>query len=313
MAKPSVNEAEFIRLFQELGGNATAKFLGVTPRNVFRRRRFLERQYNLSFAPPAGVTIPIDLHPGRLEIELTNGIILVGSDCHYWPGEVSLMHRVFVRACKEFRPKIVILNGDVLDLGRVSRHPVIGWEKLPAVADEITAGQARLCEIENATFRARKIWNLGNHDARFETYIATHAEELAKIHGVHMKDHFPHWEPAWSVWVNDQVVIKHRWKGGDYATRNNTIKSGKTIVTGHLHTAHVDPWKDYNGRRWGVDTGCLAEPYARAFGYLEDNPRNWQSAFAILTFHDGELLPPELVEKWDDTHFTFRGAIIECR
>ena len=71
---------------------------------------------------------------------------------------------------------------------------------------------------------------------------------------------------------------------------------------------------NYNGRRFGVDTGCLAEIDGPQFyNYTEDSPTNWASGFAVLTFHNGKLLYPELVHKFDKDHIEFRGQIIKVR
>lgn len=252
-------------------------------------------------------------HPGRLLHEVKNGVVLVGSDAHYWPGPASVGHRAFVKFCKEYKPAAVVLNGDVIDAATISRHPPIGWENRPTVQQEIEAAQDRLSEIESACGKARKIWTLGNHDGRFETRLATVAPEFAKVHGLHLRDHFPLWEPCWSLWINDDVVVKHRFKGGIHAPHNNTMWAGKTMITGHLHSAKVIPLSDYNGTRYGVDTGCIADPSHRAFlDYTEDNPKNWRSGFAVLTFRDGRLMQPELVLAVDANHVEFRGELIRC-
>ena len=82
------------------------------------------------------------------------------------------------------------------------------------------------------------------------------------------------------------------------------------MVTGHLHSARVSPFTDYNGTRYGVDTGCVAEPDHKAFiDYTEDSPKNWRSATAFFTFKDGNLMMPELVTKWDDKRVQFRGEL----
>jgi len=108
------------------------------------------------------------------------------------------------------------------------------------------------------------------------------------------------------------VVVKHRYKGGIHATHNNTVGSGKTIVTGHLHSLKVTPYSDYNGTRYGVDTGTLADTDGPQFvDYLEDSPTNWRSGFIVLTFKDGELLYPEIVQKFSDNHIQFRGQVID--
>jgi hypothetical protein len=45
--------------------------------------------------------------------------------------------------------------------------------------------------------------------------------------------------------------------------------------------------------------------------YLEDSPTNWRSGFAVLTFHEGKLLWPELVHKWADGQIEFRGKVYD--
>jgi hypothetical protein len=176
----------------------------------------------------------------------------------------------------------------------------------------LTACVERLGEIESAANGAKLFWPLGNHDARFETRLAQAAPQYEGVRGFHLKDHFPAWAPCWSVWINDDVVVKHKFKNGIHATHNNTMWGGKTIVTGHLHSLKVTPLTDYTQTRWGVDTGTLAEPGGPQFvNYTEDNPTNWRSGFAVLTFRDGELLDPELcrVRKFDEV--VFRGMVLD--
>lgn len=313
MARPSsYSDNDFIQMFEQLGPNATARRLHVSRRSIYQRRVRLEEKLGKKIKPPGQPKYERGPdHPGRLTLQVSSGCMLVGSDCHYWPGPQSLMHKAFVKLAKELKPLAVILNGDVLDFGRISRHPPIGWEKLPEVADEIENAKDRLHEIAVAAGKARKIWTLGNHDARFETRLAQINPEYARVHGVHLHDHFPLWEPCWSVWINNNVVVKHRFRGGDHATWNNLLRAGKTMVTGHLHSAQVRPFTDYNGTRYGVDTGCIADSEHHAFvDYTEDNPKNWREAFAVLTFQEGRLLPPQLVTRWDNKRVVFQGEVI---
>ncbi len=249
---------------------------------------------------------------GRKSVELSGGIVLVGSDAHYWPGPPSTAHRAFVKFCKKLKPSIVVMNGDVLDASSISRHPPIGWNHIPSVKDELEVCQERLSEIGRAALKAQKFWPLGNHDARFETRLAQVAPEFKDVHGISLADHFPNWIGCWSLHINKNTVIKHRYKGGIHAPYNNAVNAGTSIVTGHLHSQKVTPHTDYTGTRYGVDTGCIADCYADAFqDYLEDNPRSWRSGFCVLTFHNGSLLPPELVTVMDENHVYFRGSLHE--
>jgi hypothetical protein len=317
MPQAACSESDFVILFEKHGPYETAKQLGVGVRSVFDRRVYLEKKLGRQITGPPGNSPNSTRHgvehPQRACIEVENGIVLVGSDAHIWPGPLSTAFRGLLKFCKDMKPRAVILNGDVCDFASNSRHPPIGWEKQPTVQQEIEAAQDVLHKLEMATPKgAERVWTLGNHDARFETRLATVAPEYAKVHGVHLRDHFPLWRPAWSCWVNDSVVIKHRFKGGMHATQNNTLWAGKTMVTGHLHSARVTAITDYNGTRWGVDTGCLANPDGPQFvDYTEDNPKNWRSAFGVLTFHKGRLLQPELALVHDADTIDFRGSLVK--
>lgn len=316
MGSPACDDDEFIALFKTHGPRNTAQILGVEERGVLARRNRLEERKGITISGPnldGYVRNAKQVRASqRLREDVKDGVVLVGSDAHYWPGEVSTAHRAFVHFCKELKPKIVVMNGDVLDGARISRHARIGWDNRPTVIEEIETCQERLDEIRQASPKKCKfIWPLGNHDARFETLLANTVPEYAHVHGTRLRDHFGWWEPCWSVWVNDEVIIKHRFKGGIHATHNNTMWSGKTMVTGHLHSLKVTPFSDYNGTRWGIDTGTLMDPYSdQTADYSEDSPQNHRSGFAVLTFKNGKLLWPELVWSRGDGEIEFRGEII---
>lgn len=318
-AKPICSDAEFIQLFREFGPAGACNALGINQRNVHTRRRALERRLGITIASPVepgspqkAPTFTAPDAPARIPLEISDGVVLVGSDSHYWPGVVTTAHRAFVKFNRDLKPKFVIKNGDELDFPSISRFMPIGWENRPKVQDEIENTQTMLHEITEQNKNAQYLWPLGNHDARFETRLAHAAPEFAKVHGVHLKDHFPRWKPCWSVWLNDDVVVKHRYKGGQHATKQNTLWSGKTMVTGHLHALQVRPHSDYNGTRWGVDTGTMAEPYGPQFvDYTEDSPKDWRTGFVVLTFHKGRLLWPEVVSVIGDGQVSFRGQVIQ--
>lgn len=312
------SDVEFIELFEQSGTAGTARHLGIDRRAVLRRRSRLEtrlsRQIEMVGAAPATRQSQRQTeHPQRAFLDIENGAVLVGSDAHYWPGKASTAHRALVRFAGEMNPQALIMNGDVTDCASISRHPPIGWERRPTLVNEIEAGQIRMAEIEDAVpAECSLVWPLGNHDSRFETRLATVAPEFAKIKGVHLSDHFSErWEPCWSAWINDAIVIKHRYKGGAHAAYNNAVGSGKTIVTGHLHSLKVSPFTDYNGTRWGVETGTLADPNGKQFvDYSEDNPKPHQSGFIVLTIRDYELLWPEVVYVRAPGEVEFRGNVI---
>lgn len=312
----SIPDEEFARRYQTEGPAEMAKAIGVSAQSVHARRAKVEAKLGIILTQPE-VSLPLDA-PGpdapRLELNVHDGIVFVGGDGHYWPGYTPTAHLAFCELARVMAPKVVVFNGDALDGSTISRHPPIGWEDLPSLEQELAVVQERLGEIEAATPTARHLWPLGNHDARFNTRLASMAPEFRNVEGTRLLHHFPAWEPCWAAFINgrDGVVVKHRFKGGVHAPHNNTLWAGRSIVTGHLHSLKVIPITDYNGTRYGVDCGCLAAPRGPQFNYTEQNPNNWRSGFAVLTFRNGHLLPPELCTVLNEAERTFhwRGEVM---
>jgi len=247
-------------------------------------------------------------HGARKLLPVKDGCVVVFSDAHFWPGHVSNANRALLHLLPKLRPYAVIDNGDSFDGASISRYPRIGWDHKPTVKEELDVGVERHTQIEAAAPNAMRTWNLGNHDARFENFLAAKAPEFQGIGGFHLKDHFPGWLPAWSTWIGDQVVVKHRMKGGQYAANNNALWAGRSIVTGHDHMLWAKPLTNYAGTTWGIDAGTLADVWGEMFkDYTEDHAVNWQSGFPILHFRAGKFTGPEFVNALPDGRVIFRG------
>lgn len=328
---PIVTDEEFIaawRRFQRPSKVADA--LGMSTRGVFERRRSIEAKHGVALpslvkknggptndAARRADTIAAtraEQYEGEMHDTITDGVVLVASDCHYWPGIVTEAHQAFVRLAKLLKPRIIVLNGDILDGARISRHPRIMWEKQPLLKDEIHAVQDRCGEIERAAGEAKLVRTIGNHDARFENYLSGRVTEVEGMPGSTLLDYLPKWRAGWALHLNARtdswVCIRHRpVVGGIHAAVNSTLKAGVSYVHGHLHQLKVTPWADYRGRRYGVDTGTMADITGPQFTYIEAGPVNWASGFAVLTFRAGRLLPPELVVV-DGGQAWFRGEAV---
>jgi hypothetical protein len=313
MPRARFSDAEFALMFESLGPARMARETGMNERALHARRRNVEYRIGRPLVAPSRQLQQRESGGNaRAALELRDGIVIVGSDAHYWPGIISTAHAGLVEFCGRMKPDVVVMNGDIVDGARIGRWPSIGWQYTPEFADELECVELRLSEIEAAAPKARRYWPLGNHDARFESLVANKTPELARVKGVHLKDHFPKWHPCWSLWINDQVVLKHRFKSSQHAAFLNAQQSGKSMVTGHLHRGIVYPWSDYTGTRWGVDMPWMGEAHGpQVVDYTEDNPVNWRSGFAVLTFIDGVMCQPELAFTHDVGVIEFRGQRIK--
>ena len=317
MAGYHLTDEEWIKAWNECGSvTLFAEKYKIAHRNVYARRRSLENRLGIqlpSFASQNPAYFKkVEQTPGnaRRGIDLEKGKVVVFSDAHFWPGEVTTAYKALLKIIKEHKPKVIVANGDIFDGAQASRHARIGWEKAPSVKEELEFCIEMMEGIEKVSNNAELIWTLGNHDARFETFLSAQTSMYEGVQGFTLKDHFPMWKPCWSFWVNEDTCIKHRWKGGFGAGRANTLNSGVNIVTGHTHNLAVQPLTDYNGTRYGIQTGFLADIHGEQFmAYTEDGCKDWRSGFALLSFERGRLILPELIQVCGEDEYEFRGAI----
>jgi hypothetical protein len=127
MAQPTIPEAEFVKLFKQLGAHGLARKLKINVRSVYFRRQGIERRLGEILKPPLETQIyAAERHglkkeyPHRAELNIQAGHVIIGSDFHYWPGEPSTCHRAFVQFIKKLKPQAVIANGDVMDAASIS-------------------------------------------------------------------------------------------------------------------------------------------------------------------------------------------------
>lgn len=314
--RAKTTDEEFIAAWKRCGGRieSVAEAVGVDSRRVLTRRRAIEKRHGIQLvAGQKALDMVIKANRAVVELKVTDGTVIIVSDCHYFPGHASTAHRGAVALTKRLKPKAFVVNGDAFDGATISRFPSLNYDRRPSVKEELEAVQLRLGEIEKATPPGcRLLWPAGNHDARWTTRLVNVAPEFAGALP-ELKDFFPAWTPCWRIDLNDDIVIRHREQGGIHAGHTNVARSvGKTVITGHDHQLSVTPLTGYGGTVYGVRTGMLADDAQddQFLGYLEGKAPSWISGGVVLTFREGRLLRPETFQKFDADRIEFRGELI---
>ena len=316
MAPPKVSDEEFISCWKRLGSAAAvARAIDISVRNVMSRRVRIEERYGiildvLENGKRGRPRVPVPKSGYRAINENVTGTVIVASDLHAWPGDRSVAFAALVELIKELKPVLIIANGDSLDNAAISRHPPIGWQSIPTVAEELDAAKELHAELESAApVGTPLVWLYGNHCMRFNTRLASEAPEFKGVPGASLEDHFPAWDFAMSMHLNKHTVVMHSWHNGVHSAYNNAVKSGVNTVTGHTHRLQAVQWADYNGLRWGIECGTLSEfgPDQPKFHYTLDRPVNWSQGFTVLNFApNGMLLEPEFCRVLNGQAY-FRG------
>lgn len=317
MSAPKVSETEFVALWYKHGGaKPLSDAIGVNEREIHRRRKRIEDRLGIELEqrtrPELGPQTR-RMSSLRREVSIDDGVVLVGSDAHYTPGQATSAHRAFVKLAAQLKPAAVILAGDVLDLASMSKHEASSWERQFTVKEEVESATDRMGEIFKAAPRAQRFLLWGNHDGgRFERFLVNNAPMMRGMPGMTFAEHFPEWSYHGSLMINGDTMVKHFWHTGIHGAYNNVIKSGVNMVTGHTHKLLTRPYTDYRGTRYGIECGCLADPDDEQFDYGMDSPKDHRSGFVVLTFKAGRLLPPEACEVVPGLGAVFRGAVVEA-
>src|SRR3990167_633011 len=278
-------------------------------RSVLRRRRVAEKELGIllpAFNDRRRGNFPVQQN---IDLELKKeSVILIGSDRHNLPGDTPHAFKAFLHLAADLKPDIIVINGDWFDFAAIGRFHRIGWQDRPDISAELEDGTDKLRDIELACPKAKRYFTLGNHDARYDGIIANRMPEFEGVDGSALAHHLKRWAVCLSMTVNDTFIIKHRWHGGIHSAYNNALRGGKNIATGHTHHLKIEPWTDYNGIRYAVETGTLSDLWDETFLYTENNPSNWQPGCAVITV-DQNLIFPEICPMVIDNNHRKRGLI----
>lgn len=299
-----VSADDFVKAWTSAGGSPSevAKLTGLTLRNIYARRARLEKLN--------GITLPTTDPYGRenayapaqfmrrRNFEITDGVVVVFSDPHWLPDHATVGQDALEAIIGRLKPQLIVCGGDALDGNTISRFdPTRGHHKRFSVREELDTCVMHFQAIQKVAGKARLAWCLGNHDVRLSRYVAVQAPYMLDMPFTRLDDWFPAWPLSWTVEINSgapgMTVIRHRNQAG--MLHLQAQKAGVHYVHGHLHRLNVHRAATFQGVRYSVDTGSVADPASDAFDYAEGGPDHAQG-FAVLTFRDGLLMPPELCE-----------------
>jgi hypothetical protein len=297
-----------------------AKELNVTERWVYRRLARIEADTGENFKVEGKTThkrAQYQPEYDSLELTVKDSVMVMYSDAHFWPGLDSCANRALLKLLPEIRPNWVWDLGDSLDAASVSRHPPNGWTDMPKLAVELEAMLMAKRKIKEVSKGASHAMIHSNHAARFDKYFAMNASEAKGIRGTRLRDHVE--EPIYlRVIINGHTLLIHGMRYGIHAQYNNVQMAHISTISGHLHAQQVRPrttLSKVNGGTntiYGVDVGTLASVDGPQFDYRLGTPSDWRSGFAVITFKDGILMPPEFCTVVDEDKelVFFRGKVV---
>ena len=218
-----------------------------------------------------------DWVPFELKVDRDTRIAVMG-DLHFPYQNNPSIHLALTRA-KKNNCKVIYINGDLIDFHKISR-----WNHDPdsrSTVEEIEAANQFLDAVDDRFPKARKIFKFGNHDERFDHYIAANAAELFGL--IKEKASLPHllelenrgWE-----WIDDKrpahlggltLIHGHEYPtpviGPVNAARGLFLRTKASAMVSHHHASSEHSETNIRGKlitTWSLGCLCDLHPmYAR--------------------------------------------------
>ena len=172
----------------------------------------------------------------------------------------------------------IVLNGDVIDGSRISRHPKTA--DMPKFLDELELCKPFLKGLRADFPNARILFKSGNHEDRLQAYLMQNAQEVA---GLLDWTTLLGLEPIGIEYVDTTQFMRvaetfilhgHEVKigGGVNPARSLLLKSFETAVMGHVHKTSFSHGRGLSGKYIKTYTvGCLCKTKQ---GYMPHSQSN---------------------------------------
>lgn len=218
----------------------------------------------------------------RKQVKATRALIL--SDVHI-PYHDHGALAVAMEFAKDYRPDVIVLNGDILDGHNVSSHPrekhgVITFE------DELAECRQFLRVLRHQHPKAVIYYTMGNHEDRLQRFLTNQAADLSSLPELSLDVLLD--MAALSIQFVDArqkvkvgpVEVFHGTiirKDGGNSARATMMKRGGSVLMGHTHRLAVVRHTNKHGVAVAVENGHLSD----ADPTWTQDP-DWQHGFTTI-------------------------------
>lgn len=205
-------------------------------------------------------------------------------DCHV-PYHDKKAFALMLRAAKAIEPHRIIILGDFADFFQVSFHERT-LEKRMGFVDEVKWVNRELDRIQ--ALGARVHFIEGNHEHRFNRYLANKAPELSGLPGMTVPELFHIKERGWTytryrdhLRVGKLWVTHDRGRSGPLAAIEARGAYGGNVVIGHNHAMTVAYKGDARGKTHvGASFGWLGDKKTIDYAHVTQAAA-WSLGFGV--------------------------------
>ena len=246
------------------------------------------------------MSIPESKAEVREDIELPPGRYLIMSDIHL-PYHIKEAVEIAIEQGQRRAVDAVYLNGDVIDMYMISNFIKVGFK--PDIVDEFQVARDFFAYLRERFPHQNIYYKLGNHEARWETYLWTKAPELAKLFNVEFGQSLGLFKilkldeigvvPIHSTQMANAsgLGLLHGHEFGKSVfnpvnpSRGAFLRSKSSVIIGHHHQTSTHSESNLkNEKIVCYSTGCLCELNPK---YMPFASLKWNHGAALME-HDGK-------------------------
>jgi predicted phosphodiesterase len=211
--------------------------------------------------------------------------VLVVSDAHH-PYVDKRAWQLLLKVARATKPDVLVTIGDFLDLYAVSSFAKDPTRK-NMLQEEIEAGNLALDELDALRWK-RKVFLMGNHEVRYESYLKKHAPELFTVTNIprllSLKERGYECVRYMDYIRIGEISFTHDvGRSGKYAAHQTLSDFGDNIVFGHSHRLSVV----YGGTAAGkphvsLNVGWLGDSKEIDYTHKAKVNRDWQLGFGVV-------------------------------
>jgi len=196
---------------------------------------------------------------------------------------IEVQHKM-LRAMK---PDVIWHLGDLVDFAPLSRfRDASNYEH--TIQTELDMANARLARLRKEHPKAIIRLTKANHEYRLDSYITANAHELVYLRALSLgallglDEHNVELVTGRKYLVRGEVLVKHGTKWGVYATKQELLTEGRSVVHGHIHKSiqwvnRVPGKKPLLG--YSVGCSCKLDP---KYKVRDVAPSNWNHGMARM-------------------------------
>jgi predicted phosphodiesterase len=217
--------------------------------------------------------------------------VAVLSDIHY-PYHDEKAETIVKMFLADYKPDLIILNGDIIDCYAVSSYQKDIKKKMD-IQDEIDYTNNKLMQWVDDFPETKFTYLEGNHENRFARIVKNNAPALAALRtldiavNLGLEELGIEWVPDWQDMQIGNMLFTHGHlvrKNGSASARAHFDQYGCSVLIGHCHRLAVVYKRTKYGTHALVENGTLCD-----FDVEYSKFPDWQQGFTTLQFDGDEF------------------------